>query len=187
MMQGGAIVPQQLVPAHQRLDDLHRAVSYPQMPCTGIVDFVKRAGDSFERAELLAVVRSMGGVELAEVLMRWRVGGGGVGGERRLGPINIADTRETAARVGQLVRVSSCQENVFVRAHRARAESTTCSVFEECVCVCVRAQVRAEWGGFVVGWAAGVAFQKGATLGLCGLPDGLPMTVDVDGILRTKL
>jgi hypothetical protein len=38
-----------------------------------------------------------------------------------------------------------------------------------------------------VGWAAGVAFQKGATLGLCGLPDGLPMTVDVDGILRTKL
>jgi hypothetical protein len=75
-----------------------------------------------------------------------------------------------------------------VRAHRARSESwPTCSVFEESVCVCVRAQVRAEWAGFVVGWAAGVAFQKGATLGLCGLPDGLPMTVDVDGILRTKL
>jgi hypothetical protein len=146
MMQGGAIVPQQLVPAHQRLDDLHRAVSYPQMPCTGIVDFVKRAGDTFEHAELLAVVRSMGGVELAEVLMRWRVGGGGRR-ESRLGHINIADTRETAARAGRGRAVSP---SWFVSL--AARRMCSCGLIElglnhglpapclkrVCVCACVR-------------------------------------------------
>ena len=103
-MRAGAVVPQTIVPAHLNLDNLHRSMSYPFMPCTGIADFQKRAGDSFAKGDLLVVVRSMSGVKLAEV--------------------------------------------------------------------------RAEHPGFVVGWRAGIAHQKGVCLGSCGLPDGLPMVVD---------
>ena len=35
-MEAGPIVPQQVVPAHLRLENLHRSVTYPYAPCTGI-------------------------------------------------------------------------------------------------------------------------------------------------------
>ena len=42
------------------------------------------------------------------------------------------------------------------------------------------AEVRAPHAGFLYGWTSGVAFQKGASLGSCGFPDGLPMVVNYD-------
>ena len=47
-----------IVPAHLNVDNLHRELSYPIMPTSGIVDFVLPAGAAFKTGDLMANVTS---------------------------------------------------------------------------------------------------------------------------------
>jgi predicted deacylase len=72
----------------QPLPPLYRCLDYPYVPCAGVVDIVRRAGDRFRWGDLLAVVRAVDGTERARicadfsgVVIAWRDGVTRYGGE----------------------------------------------------------------------------------------------------------